>query len=156
MKADDDDDFGEGETEDTQLVKNDVEWRVDTKLVDDRMQKIEEPLYFKSPHDPKLLQSYPQRTRTEIADTKIVFSSDFCSGNLDRVQKGFNKNCYDLWVAADSAPFLEGDFYKTWFYFSVTGVPQGEQLTFTFKNLNNQVSYFPKTAFEIQIQPGNL
>lgn len=43
-------------------------------------------------------------------------------------------------MAADSAPFLEGDFYRTWFYFSVTGVPQGEQLTFTFKNLNNQVS----------------
>ena len=61
-----------------------------------------------------------------------------------------NKNCYDLWVAADSAPFLEGDYYKTWFYFSVTGVPVGEQLTFTFKNLNNQVSslYF---SFKIQI-----
>ena len=35
---------------------------------------------------------------------------------------------------------MEGDYYKTWFYFSVTGIPQGELITFTFKNLNNQVS----------------
>jgi hypothetical protein len=32
---------------------------------------------------------------------------------------------------------MEGDYYKTWFYFSVTGIPQGEMVTFTFKNLNN-------------------
>lgn len=56
-------------------------------------------------------------------------------------------------MAADSAPFLEGDFYKTWFYFSVTGVPQGEQLTFTFKNLNNQVSYFPKLHLKFKFSP---
>jgi len=53
------------------------------------------------------------------------------------------KNCYDLWVASDAAPHMEGNYYRTWFYFSVTGVPQGEQLTFTFKNLNNQVSFKP-------------
>ena len=28
--------------------------------------------------------------------------------------------------------------YRTWFYFSVTGVPEGESLTFTIKNMNNQ------------------
>ena len=36
---------------------------------------------------------------------------------------------------------MEGEYYRTWFYFSVTGVPQGELLTFTFKNLSNQVSF---------------
>jgi hypothetical protein len=35
---------------------------------------------------------------------------------------------------------MSGDYYKTWFYFSVTGVPQGDSVTFTFKNLHNQVS----------------
>jgi hypothetical protein len=39
-------------------------------------------------------------------------------------------------VSHDGAPYQE-DGYKTWFYFSVKGVTQGEQLTFTFKNLNN-------------------
>jgi cytosolic carboxypeptidase protein 5 len=34
------------------------------------------------------------------------------------------------------------DGYKTWFHFSVHGVPQGEQLTFTFKNLNNQTKLY--------------
>jgi hypothetical protein len=64
--------------------------------------------------------------------------SDFCSGNLARACKGFSKNSFDLWVAEDSSPhFVERDFYKTWFYFSVSGVPQGEQLTFNFRNLHN-------------------
>jgi hypothetical protein len=43
-------------------------------------------------------------------------------------------------VSPDAAPYIEGDYYRTWFYFSVAGVPQGDQLTFTFRNLNNQVS----------------
>lgn len=73
-----------------------------------------------------------------ISDSKIVIRSDFCSGNLSKAYRGNQKNCIDLWVAGDSEPHFKGtDFYRTWFYFSVTGVPQGEQLTFTFKNLHN-------------------
>lgn len=44
-----------------------------------------------------------------------------------------------MWISQDAAPYFEADNYKTWFYFSVTGVPQGEVVTFNFKNLNNQV-----------------
>ena len=87
-----------------------------------------------------MIDTYPSRTRWEIPDSKIVFSSQFCSGNLSRAQRGYQKNTFDLWVAHDAAPHMEGDYYKTWFYFSVTGIPQGELITFTFKNLNNQVS----------------
>ena len=73
-----------------------------------------------------------------FADSKIVIRSDFCSGNLSKAYRGSQKNFFDLWVASDSEPhFKNTDFYRTWFYFSVTGVPQGEQLTFTFKNLHN-------------------
>ena len=86
-----------------------------------------------------MIDTYPQRTRWEIPDSKIVFDSNFCSGNLARAQRGYQKNTFDLWVAHDAAPHMEGDYYKTWFYFSVTGIPQGELITFTFKNLNNQV-----------------
>jgi len=41
---------------------------------------------------------------------------------------------------------MDGEYYRTWFYFSVTGVSQGELLTFTFKNLSNQVSGGIKTV----------
>ena len=83
---------------------------------------------------------FPQRSVNHIAESKIVVRSDFCSGNLARAVRGNQKNHIDLWVEQDAAPYIQGDFYKTWFYFAVTGVPQGEQITFTFRNLNNQVS----------------
>jgi len=76
-----------------------------------------------------------------IADSKIVVRSDFCSGNLAKASRSNEgKNQINLWVEQDAAPYMQGDYYKTWFYFSVTGVPHGEQITFTFKNLHNQVS----------------
>ena len=78
---------------------------------------------FQSIYDKKMIDNYPQRTRWEIPDSKIVFNSMFCSGNLSRAQRGYQKNSFDLWVAHDAAPHLEGDYYKTWFYFSVTGIP---------------------------------
>lgn len=69
------------------------------------------------------VNEFPSRTVTRIPDSKIIFSSDFCSGNLSKAQRGFNKNNFDLWVAADCEPYFpEGEFYKTWFYFSITGV----------------------------------
>lgn len=81
---------------------------------------------------------FPSRSVNVIPDSKIVIRSDFCSGNLSKACRGNTKNHFDLWVAADGEPhFKNSEYYKTWFYFSVTGVPQGEQLTFTFKNLNN-------------------
>jgi len=92
------------------------------------------------PESVHLRAVHPQRMTAkfqESRDTVITFDSDFCSGNLSKVTKGNNKNEYFLWISHDSAPYLE-DGYRTWFYFSVHGVPQGEQLTFTFKNLNVQ------------------
>lgn len=95
---------------------------------------------FKSVYSKQLIDSYPMRTRWEIPDSNIVFSSEFCSGNLARAQRGYLKNTFDLWVASDASPHMEGEYYRTWFYFSVTGMPQGELVTFVFKNLSNQVS----------------
>jgi Cytosolic carboxypeptidase N-terminal domain len=86
------------------------------------------------------LNEYPSRSVNTFPDSKIIIRSDFCSGNLSKALRGNNKNCFDLWVASDSEPhFKNTDFYRTWFYFSITGVPSGEQLTFTFRNLHNQV-----------------
>ncbi len=59
---------------------------------------------------------------------------------MAKATRGYQKNNFDIWVACDAAPHMEGEYYRTWFYFSVTGVPMGELCTFTFKNLSNQVS----------------
>ena len=60
---------------------------------------------------------------------------------MSKAQRGYQKNSFDIWVAGDASPHMgPGEYYRTWFYFSVTGVPQGELLTFTFRNLSNQVS----------------
>ena len=39
---------------------------------------------FKSIYDKKTLETFPQRTRWQIPDSKVIFSSEFCSGNLAR------------------------------------------------------------------------
>ena len=57
---------------------------------------------FKSIYDKATLETFPQRTRWQIPDSKVIFSSEFCSGNLARAQRGFQKNSYDLWVCGDA------------------------------------------------------
>jgi len=78
---------------------------------------------WQSIYSRQLLESFPMRTRWEIPESNIVFSSEFCSGNMSRVQRGFQKNCFDIWISSDASPHVDGDYYRTWFYFSVTGVP---------------------------------
>ena len=80
---------------------------------------------FQSPYSRQLLDSFPQRTRWVIPDSRIVFSSQFCSGNMAKAQRGRDRNCFDIWVSGDASPHMgtEDNYYRTWFYFSVTGVP---------------------------------
>ena len=59
---------------------------------------------------------------------------------MSKAARGYQKNNYDIWVSCDASPHMDGEYYRTWFYFSVTGIPAGELVTFTFKNLSNQVS----------------
>ena len=61
---------------------------------------------FRLPYNRSLLDSYPQRSIWEIPDSSIVFSSNFCSGNMTRASKGILKNSFDIWVAGDAAPHL--------------------------------------------------
>ena len=85
-----------------------------------------------------LVNVFPSRSVNHIPDSTIIVRSDFCSGNLSKACRGAQKNQIDLWIASDCDPYYQGEnYYKTWFYFSVTGVPQGEQITFTFRNLHN-------------------
>ena len=69
---------------------------------------------------------------------------------MTRASKGILKNSFDIWVAGDAAPHLLDQYHRTWFYFSVTGVPQGEMLSFTFKNLSNQVSSLFHMKFKLK------
>lgn len=69
------------------------------------------------------MNEYPSRSVNLIPDSKIIIRSDFCSGNLAKACRGNTKNNFDLWVASDCEPhFKDADYYRTWFYFSVTGV----------------------------------
>lgn len=70
---------------------------------------------------------------------------------MARAQRNYQKNFFDIWVAGDASPHMDssGEYYRTWFYFSVTGVPQGELLTFTFKNLSNQVSGIQRDCYQL-------
>ena len=87
------------------------------------------------PDQEHLRQVHPQRITSKF--DSITFDSNFCSGNLSNVTRGLTRNEFNLWVSADGAPYTSEVGSKTWFYFSVSGVPYGEQLTFTFKNLSN-------------------
>lgn len=77
------------------------------------------------PNQLNLRYEHPQRMTekfTEGKQTTITFDSDFCSGNLSRVTRGNQRNEFNLWVSHDGAPYTE-DGYRTWFHFSVHGVP---------------------------------
>lgn len=49
---------------------------------------------------------------------------------------------YNIWISGDSLPYDPKGHYKTWFYFSVSGVEQGKELSFSVRNMSNQGRLF--------------
>ena len=45
---------------------------------------------------------------------------------------------FSLWIRADCAETVYETSYRTWFYFSVTGVPSGATLSFRIVNMSKQ------------------
>lgn len=53
-----------------------------------------------------------------------------------------NDNSFDLYISADSQPYVDELYYKTWFYFSVTGVRPSTVVNFTIRNMKNQTKLY--------------
>lgn len=77
----------------------------------------------------------------------VVFSSDFDSGNLGSAKKDstqlntvffiINYEQYLITIKEDSGQNGKTTNYRTWFYFSVKGVPVTSIITFTITNMGN-------------------
>jgi hypothetical protein len=72
---------------------------------------------------------------------QITISSNFDSGNLLDAQSTANHAVnaatiqFNLWLCPDHPK----NQYRTWFYFSISGVGKGVTATFNIKNMQNQV-----------------
>jgi hypothetical protein len=57
---------------------------------------------------------------------------------MSKCTVGNKGSLFNIWISGDSLPFVKEGHYRTWFYFSVTGVKQGESVTFSIRNMGNQ------------------
>lgn len=83
----------------------------------------------------------PQQIRRKFADTGIVISSMFDSGNLAKITR-VSEYTYDLYISPDSKPYVDEILYRGWFYFSITGIRPSGTVTFTIKNMKNQTKLY--------------
>ena len=70
----------------------------------------------------------------------MTFSSQFDSGNLRNClvkEDTPGKHEFNLFISGDSVPY-EKAHYKTWFYFSIKGMPADSVIRFTIRNMGNQ------------------
>ena len=72
-----------------------------------------------------------------------------------------------MYMSQDSEPYTNKGHYRTWFYFSVKGVPINHTLTFVIRNMNNQGALYraglkpvyrvmPKASKKWKRIPGNV
>lgn len=83
----------------------------------------------------------PQQVHKTFEDCGITVSSMFDAGNLFKVTKPAD-NCFDLWISSDAKPYSDEILYKSWFYFSITGVRPSTTINFTIRNMKNQSKLF--------------
>jgi cytosolic carboxypeptidase protein 5 len=82
----------------------------------------------------------PQHSRYSFPEDKVDFSSDFDSGNLNKVERTSLRN-YSLWIGPDCMNTMVENTCKSWFYFKVS-VLQPQTISFLIKNLNLQFKVF--------------
>jgi len=88
-----------------------------------------------NPADLGVLTEQPQQNTFKFDE--ITISSEFCSGNLGRcVQVEDAENTtFNMWMSGDGLPYQSSGHYKSWFYFSVKGLPREGRVTFSVKNM---------------------
>ena len=90
-------------------------------------------------------QRHPQQNTFVFPQTGVKISSQFDSGNLARCTQQ-SKNYFHMYISEDSLPQTPlpagSQNYRTWFYFSVTGVTKGDTVVFSMRNMNNQGRLF--------------
>ena len=99
------------------------------------------PLHEQHPQQTTFQFVHPGTTTSEETgetDTgdSITVSSEFDSGNMSHC-KEIAPYSFEVQMSEDSKPYSAKGHYRTWFYFSVTGVPNGKTLRFCIKNMNN-------------------
>ena len=75
----------------------------------------------------------------------LIFSSNFCSGNLFKVEKSSGvAHEYLLWTAPDNAgtPNSRADGTNAWFHFSLSGAAKGTTLRLQIMNVSNHSSLY--------------
>lgn len=86
--------------------------------------------------DGSLAHINPQQTVHSFGAVEI--SSKFDSGNMSNCTKAPKGNGYHIYISGDGLPYQQQGHYRTWFYFSVTGVKKDESVTFSIRNMGNQ------------------
>jgi hypothetical protein len=82
----------------------------------------------------------PQHSRFSFSEDGIVFTSQFDSGNMQKVEKT-GPGCFSIWTGPDCMGTACENTCRTWFYYKVQA-PLGVMLNFTIKNLNLQGKLF--------------
>jgi hypothetical protein len=86
----------------------------------------------------------------------LTFSSQFDSGNMRNCGIGEEEGTYNLWISGDSLPYDPKGHYKTWFYFSVSGVDIGYEMKFSIRNMNNQGRLFKQGLRPVYRSASNM
>ncbi|CDW91354.1 cytosolic carboxypeptidase-like protein 5 [Stylonychia lemnae] len=102
----------------------------------------------------EMIEGHPQQNIFRFENSSILISSNFDSGNLAFCNR-YDRSIFSLGMCTDSQPFKQDGQYRTWFHFRVTGVPQGDSLTFNIKQMNHQSKLFAngmKPVYKVQNQ----
>ena len=121
------------------------------------MENSQEKFFDKKFSNCDLSDLNPQKNTFKF--DKITISSNFDGGNLAKCQQT-SQNSFDLWISPDAAPFIpeEKNLFRTWFYFSVTGISEthiNRVFNFRIMNSSNQFSLFSyghKPVFSEQLE----
>lgn len=136
---DDDDDDGNGPSADkteSELALEELNW-----------------IYTPPPNTSKgTWEFYDEQPNGGAKKLFAKFTSDFCSGNLAGVTR-VAPTKFELHIANDNMGADWATNNKMWFYFSVTGVPQGTTLSFTMVQVPFTKTYHYSFSPVVSVDP---